>query len=453
LLRNLGLYFSNLTVLEQKNKLFKFFINWAVFPKTEIMVKRTILLAFLILYLTAGNLFSQKVFRDGYIVKKSGETLNGIVEYSVKQGTPSECKFKRFDIATEVVYTADDLKAFGYKNGNRYESGEYNGKTSFYEVLVSGKIVLLAKGSEFFVEKDNFGIISLGKLPITYYADGNKTEFKTVSEFIRFLTEGKTPVIDKLNLKNDLEPIITEYNRKSGEETKVYNRTMSAVTVEKMVLASGANMNIFGAMAGVGGYMLNMKKLEADYVPAPATEFCPVLGLSYERLLSRKSGKLSVSVELLGYRQTFYVYSEYNRYNEYLSEYNGIFRNDAFYDFTAVKVPLMLRYSLSGNRFVPYANAGVAFQYVIDHNFRHIEEFENSSHEVSTNEYEDFTFNPQEISVLAGIGVRTRLFNDIFLNLQGRIEYGSGIFKITSEYIDSFKQYSIQPSILLSVTF
>ncbi len=421
--------------------------------RIQIMFKRKLTITFLILVLSAGNLLSQKVFRDGYIVRKSGETLNGLVKYSVNQGTPSECNFKRFEIANEVVYSANDLKAFGYKNGNRYESVEYNGKTSFYEVLVSGKIVLYSKGSDFFIDKDNSGITSLGKLPITYYTDGNKKEFKAVSEFIRYITEEKTPISDKLNLKNDLVNVITGYNRQSGEDMKVYNRTMSAITVEKMSLASGENMNIFGVAAGVGGYMLNMKKLKADYVPAPATEFCPVIGLSYERLLSRKSGNLSFSIELLGYEQTFYVYSEYDSYNKYLSEYTGTFRNDAFYDFIAVKVPLMLRYSLSGNRFVPYANAGVAFQYLIDHNFRRIEEYENNSHEIVTNEYEDFAFNPQEISGLAGIGVRTRLFNDIFLNLQGRVEFGSGIFKKNSERNDSFNQYSIQPSILFGVTF
>ncbi len=95
------------------------------------MLKRTISFVFLILFLTAGNLLSQKVFRDGYIIKKSGETLNGLVEYSVKQGAPSECRFKRFDIAHEVVYSANDIKAFGYRNGNRYESKEFNSKTSF----------------------------------------------------------------------------------------------------------------------------------------------------------------------------------------------------------------------------------------------------------------------------------------------------------------------------------
>jgi hypothetical protein len=412
------------------------------------MLKRTISLVYLILFLTAGNLLSQKVFRDGYIVKKTGETLNGLVEYSVKQGAPSECRFKRFDIANEVVYSANDIKAFGYRNGNRYESKEFNSRTSFYEVLAAGKIFLYARGSEFFVEKDNSGLTSLKKVPVSFISGEQKNEYKTAAELLRFLTEGKTTVPEKLDMKNDLVPLIAEYNRNAGEGSKVYNRTMSASAVEKIALASGEHRNIFGVMTGVAGYMLNMEKLNVDYVPAPAKEFCPVFGLSYERILSRKSGKLSFSIEILGFRQTFYTYSEWK-------DFHGTIRSDAFYDFTAVKAPVMFRYSpLTGKKFVPYISAGIAFQYLLDHNFRNIEEIENNSHEISTYEYENFTFNPREITALAGIGVKTRLYNNIFLNLQGRVEYGGGLFKdpsVTSEPM--FKQNSIQPFILLGVTF
>ncbi len=411
------------------------------------MVRRTISYTLLFAFLSAGNLFGQKVFRDGYIIKKSGETLNGLVEYSLKQGAPSECKFKRFDIAHEVVYTANDIKAFGYRNGNRYESKEFNSRTSFYEVLASGKIVLYARGPEFFVEKDNSGLTSLNKVPVRYNSGGQKNEYKTAAEFLKFLTEGKTTIPGKLNMKSDLVPLIAEYNRTAGEGSKVYNRTISSSAIEKIALASGDHKNIFGVMTGVAGYLLNMKKLEVDYVPAPATEFCPIFGLSYERILSRKSGKFSFSIELLSFKQTFYTYSEWN-------DFNGTTRSDAFYDFTAVKAPVMFRFSpITGKKFVPYINAGVAFQYLIDHNFRNIEEVENNDYEVITYEYEDFTFNHQEISALAGIGVKTRLYNNIFLNLQARVEYGGGLFLDASTTEAQFKQNSIQPSILLGVTF
>ncbi len=258
-----------------------------------------------------------------------------------------------------------------------------------YEVLAAGKIVLYARGSEFFVEKENSGLTSLKKVPVSFISGGQKNEYKTVAEFLRFLTEGKPTVPEKLNMKSDLVPLIAEYNRNAGEGSKVFNRTMSATAVEKIALASGEHRNILGVMTGVAGYMLNMENLNVTYVPGPATEFCPVFGLSYERILSRKSGKFSFSIEILVLRQTFYAYSEWN-------DFHGTTRSDAFYDFTAVKAPVMLRYSpITGKKFVPYLNAGIAYQYLIDHNFRNIEEIENNSHEITTYEYEDYTFNPR----------------------------------------------------------
>jgi len=275
---------------------------------------------------------------------------------------------------------------------------------------------------------------------------GREVKYKTLNEFLEYITEGKTKIPAKVSLKNDLVPLIAEFNRKEGEGSQVFNRTMKVVAVEKIALASGSHMNIIGVFSGAGGYILDMKKLAGDYIPAPATEYCPVFGLSYERILSRRSDKLSFIAEVMGFRQTFYAYSEGK-------SYLGTIRNDAFYDFTAIKIPIMLRYSVRGKKIVPFVNVGVAGQFLIDHNFRHIEEIENSIHEITTFEFEDFTFNPIGINIIAGIGVKTRLYNNIFINIQGRAEYGGCLFKDTSETEEQFKGSSIQPSIILGITF
>src|SRR5512133_1001310 len=130
------------------------------------------LLPFILLIFISGNEFyCQKIFRDGYVVKKSGESSYVLVEYSSSQDIPSKCTFKRFDIAREVGYTPESILAFGYKNGNRYESRELNNKKSFYEVLVTGRIVLYRKGSGFYVDKDHLGLVELKSGPVNYPAD------------------------------------------------------------------------------------------------------------------------------------------------------------------------------------------------------------------------------------------------------------------------------------------
>ena len=109
----------------------------------------------------------RKYFRDGYIVKKTGESLSGLVEYSTKKDIPSICTFKRFDIARTVVYSPDEILAFGYRNGNRYESRQVNGKVTFLETIVTGKIVLYQNGAKYYLDKDHLGLIELKNGPVT----------------------------------------------------------------------------------------------------------------------------------------------------------------------------------------------------------------------------------------------------------------------------------------------
>jgi len=137
------------------------------------------------------GIFAQKIFRDGYVVKKTGESLTGLVQYSDKQGIPSLCTFKRFDIAREVVYSPGEIQAFGYRNGNRYESREIDNKVTFLEVIATGTIILYQKGSKYYIDKDHLGLIELKNGPVIYNSADGKKEYKNLSSFLTSVTEGK----------------------------------------------------------------------------------------------------------------------------------------------------------------------------------------------------------------------------------------------------------------------
>ncbi len=63
---------------------------------------------------------------------------------------------------------------------------------------------------------------------VTYNsADGIK-EFKSLPEFLNSITEGKTGTVsDKFNVKNEIVPLITSYNKVSGKSYNVFNRSIS----------------------------------------------------------------------------------------------------------------------------------------------------------------------------------------------------------------------------------
>lgn len=412
------------------------------------MKKIKLLLFILIIFLSGVEAYCQKIFRDGYIVKKTGESFIGMVEYSTNQNIPSVCNFKRFDIARTVKYSPGEIQAFGYKNGNRYESKNLDNKISFFEVIVTGKIILYSKKGKYYIDKDHHGLVELKNGPVTYTISGEKTEYKSLSEFLVYITDGKTGTISSgFSLKSDLVPLITAYNKNTGNPYTVFNRTITEKQIAQEARESGANRNRIGIVSGLNFYKLNLKPLSNSYLPDPEKETGLISGLTLERVLSRKNDRFSIRMDLLFYKQTFYCYDELNNSS------GAIFRNDTFFDFTGIKFPLLAQYSFTGNRIIPYFNAGFAYQFLIDKDFHRIEEIEYFQKEIRTFEYNDMAFNKGEMSAVGGFGIRTRIFNNLNLHLQGRIEVGSGLFIKSVGYVREFKQNSIQSTFLIGITF
>jgi hypothetical protein len=403
-----------------------------------------------LIFFFGKDLYSQKIFRDGYVIKKTGETLTGLVEYSASQDIPSTCIFKRFDIAREVKYTPQEILAFGYKNGNRYESKDLDNKIAFYEVIVTGEIILYRKGSRYYLDKDHHGVVELKNGSIAYLENGQEKVFKDLSGFLRYITDGKSGTIsDKFNLKNEIIPLVTSYNQNSGKIYYVFNRSISEKQLAQKALETGAERSRLGFISGLNIYLLNLKtnQVSSNDLPNPKKEISPVYGLTYERLLSRKTDRFSIKADLIYTRQTFYAYKEF--VNSIL-----ITRNDSFFNFTGIKIPVLFQYSFTSKRLVPYLNAGLAYQRIIDKNYNLISEIENPiSHEVKTYEYRNMDFLPGEISAVTGLGLRTRIFNNLNLQFQGRIEYGTGLLKSLTASYKTFKQNSIQATFLFGITF
>jgi hypothetical protein len=398
--------------------------------------------------LVTENSYCQKIFRDGYIIKKTGETFNGLIEYSPNQKIPSQCVFKRFDIAVTIPYSPADIHAFGYINGKRYESKNQNKKDVFYEVLVLGRINLYYKGSKYFIEEENQGMTEIKDGSISYSTAGERKEFKSLAEFLRYITKGEVENInDKVNIKNDLVAIITDYNRRSGNSFSVFNRTITERELTRAVIKSGAYKNRFGMFAGINYYSLTLVPTKSFYIPAPGISGSPVAGISWERQIFPKSDRLTVRIDLMFLKNNFYSYSERTPNYGYLT------RDDAFFDFSGIKLPLLLQYSFTGGRIVPYINAGLSYTAIIQKNYLHIQEEENSSNNVIvTSQDRNMVFRKNETSLLCGTGVRFRLFSNTSINLQGRVELGKGLFN-NSDNLNFFKQHSVQTSFLLGFTF
>ena len=109
-------------------------------------VKKTIL--FTLAFCFTTFCFSQGDFRKGYIVKSTGDTIFGFIQYRDGHRANRNCPFSENGKETMAVFEAKDIMAYGFVNGKVFETRKVNteGETRkpvFLEVKIrrTGKFV------------------------------------------------------------------------------------------------------------------------------------------------------------------------------------------------------------------------------------------------------------------------------------------------------------------------
>jgi len=254
---------------------------------------------FLLLLFFGTSLTAQNLFREGYVEKQNGSVLNGLIEYKPTNKIPSNCVFKRFDIAEKIEYSADKIISFGYNNGKRYESFKSEGKTLFYEVLIKGKISVYTNGSGYFLKKENGSFTELKKTNIS----DSGASYDNLISYLETITEGKCgPISKNFSLNEDLLPLIESYNKNSGSGYYTFNRSFSEKEFINQSGLTGAYQFRYGILSGINVYKLSLGIAPGVtytgnlFFPVPESESGPVAGVFLEKLLLRKSDKLALRV-------------------------------------------------------------------------------------------------------------------------------------------------------------
>ncbi|HEX2921639.1 MAG TPA: hypothetical protein VHO50_10795 [Bacteroidales bacterium] len=405
---------------------------------------RSVLFFFLI-SLNLCTAFAQNVFRDGYIVKANGDHIEGLIQYIQSNKLPVKCVFKSFDIAIPIVYTPDLLKSFAYRNGQRYESIHVNGKNVFYETIISGDLTLFRSASGYHIRKNGFQIVDIASKEIKF-EDGNGIKsFGNIDDLISFLSSGTEHLNDsKDSQEQKIITAVQAYNKKSGFDYISYNRTFSQKEVRARVRQTGAGSVNKGVVAGINMYTLRVKS-DNFFLPSSEIEAGLTFGFMYEHTLSHVHDRFLFHGEALFLKQTFYSFNEY-------VESDLRSNNDTYYSFTAVRFPLLIQYSFTGRRPVPFINAGLTVSYLPISDYLHIKEslVDNQNAIYTTN---DNLLKVQKIgvSLVLGSGVKLSLPGDMSLHLEARVEAGNGLFIKPDK--SQFTQYSIQSGLLATICF
>jgi hypothetical protein len=142
------------------------------------LLKRILILGLLI---STGVLNAQKDFRAGYIIKNSGDTLYGEIDYRGDLLMSNKCKFKQDNNITEFIPT--DILGFRFTDSKYYISKEVDGKMVFLEYLVKGKVDIYYMrdkiGDHYYLDKEDSALTELPYNEEIRYRDGKKYIYKS----------------------------------------------------------------------------------------------------------------------------------------------------------------------------------------------------------------------------------------------------------------------------------
>ncbi|ADR20538.1 hypothetical protein MATR_18390 [Marivirga tractuosa] len=178
------------------------------------------LVAILIILCTnLQNSYSQ-VFNDGYIVNHDQDTIVGYVNPELpKDRITKEAEFIALDGKEKIVYSYEDIKAYGEFNGFAYISISDTAKThfpGFYRLIYQGRISLLKLNDKIFLQKEN------GRL--THIEEIRKSN-KHIGILTTLLDDCESLRLDNYHVKvheKSLLKILNDYDNCFGSNSKTF---------------------------------------------------------------------------------------------------------------------------------------------------------------------------------------------------------------------------------------
>ncbi|MDX9845987.1 MAG: hypothetical protein RBT74_03310 [Tenuifilaceae bacterium] len=403
------------------------------------MFRKIILLA-ASAFLAISSVFGQSLFRDGYVVNAKGDTLNGLVQYFEGNRVPQKITFKRFDIATPRVYLPNELMAFGYRNGNHFESKTIDGVHVLLECYVKGEISLYANGKKVYVSKANVGLVELTK-DIIITEKGN-----SFSNHIKFLTD-ITSDVKGVNIPADLTlnptliaALVVEYNSIGQMDYQEYNRTFADGTFSGQLYSQKLSTQGVGFMLGIkrSSASVSINELRFSDFNQGVNSNSVNLGLFYTRQLFKVNNAFSLQAEVLYTRNNYLTYGVFSRLYPMEKQYLEISVRESF-----VCVPVAVVYTYPAGKISPFVSLGVSYSLLFkeeDKKFLDVQNINNDIYTYSVDETKTLRENDR-VRLNLGLGVRYRFAHNMF-----------ALARLNTETILNFTNSGLTPAPYIKAT-
>lgn len=310
---------------------------------------KTLLLILAILAITKLTI-AQDDFRKGYAITNTGDTIFGFVDYNEGREIHRTCRLKSADDHKIVIYTPDQISAFGFLNNKFFESKmvtieNQEARKVFGEAKVRGFVSLFRFDYEYYVEKNNGGLQRLSNEMKKTYVNGKAMMHRTnqhvsVLSTLLFDCVDLRARVQNVNLtEKQLVKLVQDYNKCMSKDFVTYSPSEPPVKL------------LFGVSAGINVSNIEFSNADGKYDFLDGSfegSSTLIIGLSLDVLAPGLSRRLSL--------QTGAHYSKSNYAN---AASHGTKTSYVTIDLEQLKVPFGLRYTFPEKKITPYLSAGM----------------------------------------------------------------------------------------------
>ncbi|GAB3235595.1 hypothetical protein GCM10027346_25460 [Hymenobacter seoulensis] len=316
-------------------------------------------LLFLPLLLGVVSAYAQTNFRPGYVLPLSGDTLRGEVDSRSERRNSIMCRFRPAAGAEVTEYKPEQLRAYGFTQARKYQTRllpTAARSAAFVQVLVDGPLSLYHFTNEddkelYYAQKG----IENALLPlvqrdttILQYNQQTRSQTKVQNRVYLFRNTLWSVMADCPKVQSTL----TRTELTESQLMKVvsaYNECVGGQQSIAPTAKSKMNLQVFG-----GGFQAKVN-YNFDGERELSSSMRPTFGAGVQVHPSRFNYHLS----LVG--QALYVQQKYATAYTGNGTLGPGYKRTASIEFSSVRIPLLMRYSLTKSVIRPYIQAGPVF--------------------------------------------------------------------------------------------